>query len=118
MEILATIPVYTFSLKSILLSIIIAVIAIGGLTFFLTSFQISNWFIGLVKLIFIIAGTISILYPINNIEKTSTIDYIKYKVVINKTINARDFLDKYEILSRKGEIFTIREIEMDFEEVE
>ena len=113
MEILSTIPVYTFSLKSTLLSIIIAIITIGGLTLFLTSFQASNWFIGLVKLVFIIAGSISILYTINNIERTSTIDYIKYKVVINETINAKDFLDKYEVLSKEGEIFTVREIKLD-----
>ena len=113
MEILATIPVYTFSLKSTLFSIIIAIITIGGLTLFLTSFQASNWFIGLVKLVFIIAGSISILYTINNIERTSTIDYIKYKVVINETISAKDFLDKYEVISKEGEIFTIREIELD-----
>ena len=91
MEILSTIPVYTFSLKSILLSIIIAIITIVMLTLFLTSFQASNWFIGLVKLVFIIAGSIGILYTINNIERTSTIDYIKYKVVINETISAQDF---------------------------
>ena len=113
MEILSTIPVYTFSLKSTLLSIIIAIITIGMLTLFLTSFQASNWFIGLVKLVFIIAGSIGILYTINNIERTSTIDYIKYKVAINETINARDFLDKYEVLSKEGEIFTVREIELE-----
>lgn len=111
MNILATIPVYTFSLKSVLLSIIIAIITIGGLTLFLTSFQASNWFIGLVKLVFIIAGSISILYTINNIERTSILDYNTYKVTLDETISAREFLDKYEILSREGEIFTIREIE-------
>ena len=83
------------------------------LTLFLTSFQASNWFIGLVKLVFIIAGSIGILYTINNIERTSTIDYIKYKVVINETIRAREFLDKYEVLSREGDIFTVRESESD-----
>lgn len=111
MNILATIPVYTFSLKFVLLSIIIAIITIGGLTLFLTSFQASNWSIGLVKLVFIIAGSISILYTINNIERTSILDYNTYKVTLDETISAREFLDKYEILSREGEIFTIREIE-------
>ena len=36
-----------------------------------------------------------------------------YKVTLDGTISAREFLDKYEVLSKEGEIFTVREIELD-----
>ena len=48
-------------------------------------------------------------------ERTSVLDYNTYKVTLDETISAREFLDKYEILSREGEIFTIKEIEVDEE---
>ena len=43
------------------------------------------------------------------------VDYNKYKVTLDENVSAHELLDKYEILSREGEIFTIKEIEVDEE---
>lgn len=42
-------------------------------------------------------------------------DYTKYAVIIDDSVSAKELLNEYEILSREGEIFTIKEIEVDEE---
>jgi hypothetical protein len=37
-------------------------------------------------------------------------EYTAYKVTISDEVNLKEFLDKYEIISREDEIFLIREI--------
>ena len=67
----------------------------------------------LVGLSLIIIGIFGIIFINNTIEKTKTLNYNEYKVIINETISAKDFLDKYEVIYKEGEIFTVREIESD-----
>lgn len=38
---------------------------------------------------------------------------IEYKVSLDDTISAKEFLNKYEVLSRENEIYIIKEIEND-----
>ena len=38
-------------------------------------------------------------------------DYTVYKVTVSDEVDLKEFLDKYEIISREDEIFLIREIE-------
>lgn len=113
MEILATIPVYTYPwFYTPLLAVAIITIA-GGIISFLLTAKIDRWAPAFIGLVLIIIGIFGIIHTNNAMERTSVLDYNKYKVTINETVNARELLDKYEILSREGEIFTIKEIEVD-----
>lgn len=113
MEILATIPVYTYPwIYTILLAVAIVDIMAGIMSCSI-AFKIPSWIPALIGLILIIVGIFGVKHTISDIEKTSVLDYNTYKVTINETITARELLDKYEILSREGEIFTVKEIEVD-----
>lgn len=57
-------------------------------------------------LIGLFIGTIGMLM---SAHKTTTVDYIEYKVTIDEEVNFIEFVDKYEILGREGKIFTVRE---------
>lgn len=115
MEILTTIPVYTSHwIYKLLLAVAIVIIGGGVMSCFM-AFDVNSYTPALVGLSLIIIGIFGIIFTNNTIEKTKTLNYNEYKVIINETISAREFLDKYEILSREGEIFTIKEIEVDEE---
>ena len=115
MEILATIPVYTYPwIYKLLLAVAIVIIG-GGVMSCLMAFEVHSWTPALVGLVLIIIGLFGANHTIDAMERTSDLDYNTYKVTLDETINAREFLDKYEILSREGEIFTIKEIEVDEE---
>lgn len=112
MEILATIPVYTYPwFYNLFWAIGVVVIVIGITSMALTAEtgSIIPFFIGLAL---IISGIIGIVHTNKAIDNTSVFDYNKYKVTLDETIGAHELLDKYEILSREGEIFTIKEIEV------
>ena len=113
MEILATIPVYTHPwIYKLLLAVAIVIIG-GGVMSCLMAFEGHSCTPALVGLSLIIIGIFGIIFTNSTIERTKTLNYNKYKVIINETVSARDFLDKYEVISKEGEIFTIREIESD-----
>ena len=113
MEILATIPVYTHPwIYNLLLAASIIIIA-GGVMFCGIFFEIHNCSLVLIGLALIITGFCGACHTDNAMERTSTLGYNTYKVTLDETISAREFLDKYNVLSREGEIFIIREIEED-----
>lgn len=115
MEILTTIPIYTYPwIYKFLLAVAIVIIG-GGVMSCLMAFEVHSWTPALVGLVLIIVGFFGVNHTINAMERTSVLDYNTYKVTLDETISAREFLDKYEILSREGEIFTIKEIEVDEE---
>ena len=115
MEILATVPVYTHSwIYKFLLAVAIVIIG-GGIMSCLMTFEVHSCTPALVGLVLIIVGIFGMGYTIDAMERTSILNYNTYKVTLDETISAREFLDKYEILSREGEIFTIKEIEVDEE---
>lgn len=115
MEILTTIPVYTSHwIYKLLLAVAIVIIG-GGVMSCLMAFDVNSYTPALVGLILIIIGLFGASHTTNVMERTSVLDYNTYKVTLDETISAKDFLDKYEILSREGEIFTIKEIEVDEE---
>ena len=111
MEILATIPVYTYPWFYDFLFSLSVVVIIGGIVLFISSNQFFSCTPTLVGLSLIIIGILGIIFTNTIIERTKTLDYNKYKVIINETISAKDFLDKYEVISKEGEIFTIKEVE-------
>ena len=113
MEILATVPIYTHPwIYNLLLAIAVIIIA-GGIMSCLMAFEGHSYTPALVGLVLIIIGLFGVSHTTNAMERTSVLDYNTYKVILDETISAREFLDKYEVLSREGEIFTVREIELD-----
>lgn len=113
MEILATIPVYTypwFYNLLIALAVIFVIMGIVTIPAFIETHSCFPIFIGLTL---IISGIIGITHTNKAIDNTSIFDYNKYKVTIDNSVSAKELLNKYEILSREGEIFTIKEIEVD-----
>lgn len=113
MNILATVPVYTHSWIYNLLLLVATVIVAVGMMLCLMRFGIHSWTPVLVGLILIIIGLFGASHTTNAMKRTSILDYNTYKVTFDETISAKDFLDKYEVISKEGEIFTIREIESD-----
>ena len=115
MEILTTIPVYTSHwIYKLLLAVAIVIIG-GGVMSCLMAFEVHKCIPALVGLVLIIIGLFGVKHATNAMERTSVLNYNKYKVTIDETVNAKDFLDKYEVLSKEGEIFTVREIELEEE---
>lgn len=45
---------------------------------------------------------------INKVE-----DYVKYDVLVSENVMFQEFYNKYEILEAKGQVYTVREIEID-----
>ena len=113
MEILATVPVYTHPWIYNLLFAVAVVIVAGGIVFCFMTFEMHSYISALVSLVLIIIGLFGVGHTTDAMERTSILDYNTYKVTLDETIGAREFLDKYEVLSREGEIFTIKEIEVD-----
>ena len=113
MNILATVPIYTHPwIYNLLLTVAVVIIAVGIMSC-LMAFERHSYTPALVGLVLIIIGLFGISHATNAMERTSVLDYNTYKVTLDETISARELLDKYEVLSREGEIFTIREIELE-----
>ena len=115
MEILATIPVYTYPWFYNLFMGIAVLFIIVGLALAFSSIELQTC-TTLVIGIVLIAISIPGFFLINRaIDNASVFDYNKYKVTIDDSVSAKELLNEYEILSREGEIFTIKEIEVDEE---
>ena len=114
MEILATIPIYSHPwIYNLTLAIAITILMIGITIGLFISIEHSSWGAFIVGVALMVTGGFGISHSYGAIERTSYLDYTKYKATINEEIGARELLDEYEILSREGEIFTIKEIEVD-----
>ena len=116
MEILATILVYNHPwIYNITFAFAITTLIIGIAIGLFMSIEHSSWGAFIVGIALVVTGILGANHSNEAIERTSYLDYTKYKVTINEEIGARELLDEYEILSREGEIFTIKEIEVDEE---
>ena len=114
MEILATIPVYNHPwIYSLTFAIAMATIIIGIAIGLFISIEHNSWGAFIVGVALIVTGGLGVSHSSDAIERTSYLVYTKYKVTINEEIGARELLDEYEILSREGEIFTIKEKDKD-----
>ena len=114
MEILATIPVYGHPFFcSVFLAVAIAMILIGFMVGIFLAIEAKSWTVCIVGLSLLAFGTVGIKHSSELMNELEVFKYNKYKVTIDETLSAKEFLDEYEILSREGEIFTIKEIEVD-----
>ena len=113
MEFLATIPVYSHPwIYNLTLAFAITTFIIGIAIGLFMSIEHSSWGALIVGIALVVTGILGVNHSNEAIERTSYLDYTKYRVTINEEIGARELLDKYEILSREGEIFTIKELEV------
>lgn len=114
MEILATTPIYSHPWIYNLTFAIAAITLIVGIVIGLfMSIEHRSWGVFIVGVALVVTGCLGVSHSSDATERTSYLDYIKYKVTINEEIGARELLDEYEVLSREGDIFTIKEIEVD-----
>lgn len=114
MEILATIPVYSSPFFcTISLAVAITIALIGFMIGIFIAAEERSGAVCIVGLLILVIGFIGIKGSSDLMKEQEVFKYNKYKVTLNETISARELLDKYEILSREGEIFIIREIEED-----
>ena len=114
MEILATIPVYSSPFFcDIFLAVAITIALIGFMVGIVFAAEERSWAVCIAGLLILAIGAIGIKHSSMLMNELETFKYNKYKVTIDETISARELLNKYEILSREGEIFTIKEIEVD-----
>lgn len=115
MEILATIPVYTYPWFYNLLIALAVIFVIVGLSLAFSSIELQTCIPLVIGLVLIAIGIPGFLLTNKAIDNASVFDYNKYKVTIDDSVSAKELLNEYEILSREGEIFTIKEIEVDEE---
>lgn len=113
MEILATIPIYTYPWVYNALLVFGIIMVIVGIVCLSSITQFNSIIPFLIGLTLIVSGFTGVVHTVKAIDEIAVVDYNKYKVTIDEALGARDFLNKYEILSREGEIFTIKEIEVD-----
>ena len=112
MEFLATIPVYIYPWFYNLFWAIGVVMILFGIALAPCAIDFKSIIPVFIGLVLIISGIIGVVHANKAIDETSILDYNKYKVTFDETISAHELLGKYEILSREGEIFTIKEIEV------
>lgn len=113
MEILAVIPVYSHPwIYNLTLAIAVTISMTGIAIGLFMAIEHRSWGAFIVGAALVVTGCFGVIHSSDATERTSYLDYTKYKVTINEEIGARELLDEYEILSREGEIFTIREIEV------
>jgi voltage-gated potassium channel Kch len=115
MEFLATIPVYTYPWFYNLFLGIALIFILLGVVLILSAIELRDWIPLFISFILFTIGILGIFHTVEAKREATTLDYNAYKVSIDETIKAKDFLKQYEVLSREGEIFTIKEIEVDEE---
>ena len=114
MNILAIIPVHNYpAIYTICLGLSLVIGIVMGLAFVFGSVRDSDWLPFIIGILCIVLGVVGTTHSIQAMEKNSYVDYVKYKVTIDESITAQEFLNKYEVLYQEGEIFTIREIEVE-----
>ena len=63
-------------------------------------------------LIFAVIGTVLAFGGLGWASINKVEDYVKYDVLVSENIVFQEFYDKYEILDAKGQVYTVREIEV------
>ena len=113
MEILATTPVYSYpTFCGLLFAAAFIIILIGFMIGIFVAMEEKSLVACVIGLSLFTIGAIGMKHSLELRQELKTFKYNKYKVTIDETVNAREFLNQYEILSREGEIFTIKEIEV------
>ena len=114
MEILAITPVYSYpTFCGLFFAAAFIIILVGFMTGIFVAAEEKSLVACVIGLSLLAIGAIGMKHSLELRQELKTFKYNKYKVTIDETVNAREFLDKYEVISREGDIFTIKEIEED-----
>lgn len=114
MEILATIPVYSHPFFcDMFFAAAVTIALIGFMIGIFIAAEERSWGVCIFGLLILAIGAVGIKHSSELMNELETFKYNKYKVTIDETINAKEFLNQYEVLSREGEIFTIKEKDND-----
>ena len=99
MEILVTIPVYGYPFFCGILFVTAIVIALSGFTAgIIIAIGEKSWITCLVGLSLLVIGIVGVKHSLELRNEAKTFKYNKYKVTIDETVNAREFLNQYEII--------------------
>lgn len=63
-------------------------------------------------LIFGVIGTVLAFGGLGWASINKVEDYVKYDVLVSENVNFQEFYNKYEILEAKGQVYTVKEIEV------
>ena len=114
MEILTTTPVYSYpTFCGLLFAAAFIIILIGFMIGIFVAAEEKSLIACVIGFSLLTVGAVGMKHTLELRKELKTFKYNKYKVIIDETVNAREFLNHYEILSREGEIFTIKKIEVD-----
>lgn len=91
----------------IFLGIIFLLVSVILLFYILRSFEDNEYILILIVLIgmFIVSAIFSFVFFYSSFESP----YLEYKVTIDDDASISDFIDRYEVLDKNGEIYTIKE---------
>lgn len=64
-------------------------------------------------LIFTVIGTVLTFGGLGWASINKVEDYVEYDVLVSEDVNFQEFYNKYEILEAKGQVYTVKEIEVD-----
>ena len=109
-EILSTSEVvvgYVFNVKVYLIALVIITGLMTLISCFNGGFYFEEVVIGLIT--GIIFGAILGIFPAMN--STPSKYETRYKVIVSDEVPMNEFLNKYEIISQEGKIYTVRDIE-------
>ena len=60
---------------------------------------------------FILTLGFMFLSGFGSMNNTNSVDYIKYKIIIDDSVSLTEFVNKYEILNQEDRIYTVKERE-------
>lgn len=68
---------------------------------------------GFIMLVSIVIGTLVAFGGMGWASINKVEDYVKYDVLVSENVMFQEFYNKYEILEAKGQVYTVKEIEVD-----
>lgn len=97
--------------SSIIFTCVVIMVVCAVIGFILTIISEENGFIPT----FLILGAIICIFT-NIVTSSCCVEYTyetHYKVILDDTVSINEFLDKYEIVDIDGEIYTVKELNME-----
>ena len=91
--------------------IVLGITALIGFLSFLSGLIFDHEGIGLIGLVMFAFVFISFLACIPIDKATQVPDYNTYEVILDDSVSMNDFMNTYEVLEQRGQIYVVKEIE-------
>lgn len=98
---------HNVNFTGIFLGIIFLFISVGLLFFILRIIEDNESFVFLI--LFIVMFIFCIIFSTAFFYSSIEHPYLEYKVTIDEDASISDFIDRYEVLDKNGEIYTVKE---------